>query len=277
MSLIGNLGLGFGPSGGGVCDYPSPNDVRTGVAYDFGLMIGDVVLPAAGHVRQGDGYGSNGTELTGTDVLPPVGDVASGVGYGASGTEFFGTLSSPTTFPPPVGNWPLQSASYEQILDAIRIQLMKYTGLDINRVREWYADTRPSYGDDPLLTYKPTTEEPFLHAGAGRIGSKMDFGIQVTIWYRYQSDDAGTHRQWGRQVYALRRAVISALHDHNVYTAYDPATGDPLTTATPLLFKPFEYVASSTVDKMPIMTDGKSVMNFVGGAVLMLHVPNIDH
>jgi hypothetical protein len=213
----------------------------------------------------------------GTLVLPDPSTVLSGIGYGADGTELTGTLVLPTTFPPPLGNWPLQSASYEQILDAVRIQLMKYTGLDINRIREWYADTRPSYGDDPVITYKPTAEEPFLHAGAGRIGSKMDFGIQVTIWYRYQSDDAGTHRLWGRQVYALRRNVISALHDHNVYTAYDATTGDPKPTALPLLYKPFEYVASSTVDKMPIMTDGKSVMNFVGGAVLMLHVPNIDH
>ena len=187
-----------------------------------------------------------------------------------------GTLTPPTSFPPPTGDWPVQAASYEQILDAIHVQLMKYTGLDTDRVREWYSETRPTFGDDPVVTFRPTTENPFPNAGAGRIGSKAEFRIRVTIWYRYQSDDAGQHRLWGRQVLALRRAVVSALHDHNVYDAYDPVTGDPLSTALPLLYKVFQYVPSDTFGKEAVMADGRSDMEFVGGAVLMLHVPNLS-
>jgi hypothetical protein len=250
MSLIGNLGLGFGSSGGGTCDYPSQDNVRNGTAYAFGTMVGDI-------------------------VLPPTGDVLIGIGYGANATELFGTYVNPTFFPPPSGNWPLQAASYEQILDAIRIQLAKYTGLALERIREWYADTRPSYGDDPLVTFRPMTDTPFLSAGAGRLGTKMDFAIEITVWYRLQQDDAGTHRQWGRSAFALRRAVISAMHDHNVFNQYDPVTGDPVPGALPLTTTPFQYVPSQDEDKGPVMTDGRSVMNFVSGAVVMVLVPNL--
>lgn len=211
----------------------------------------------------------------GTLVLPDPSVVLQGIGYGANGTEFFGTLVNPRNFPPPAGNWPLQAASYEQILDAIHVQLMVYTGLDTDRVREWYNETRPMFGDDTLVTFRPTTEQPFPNAGAGRIGTKCEIGIRVTIWQRFQSDDAGQHRLWGRQVLALRRQIVSALHDHNVFDSYDPVLGTPLPTAKPLLYKVFQYQPSDTFGKPPVLTDGRADLEFVGGAVLMVQVPNL--
>lgn len=241
----------FGTGGSGTCDYPSANDVRNGTIFGFG-------------------------SLTGNLVLPPVDDVLLGIQYGALGTEFTGTLDTGLHFPPPTGNWPIQAASYEQILDAVQIQLIKYTGLDALRVREWYSDKRPMFGDDPLVTFRPLDEMPFQNAGAGRIGTKCEFRIRATIWYRYQSDDAGQHKLWGRQVLALRRAVVDALHDHNVYDGYDVVTGDPLPTALPLLYKVFQYQPSDTFGKEPVLTDGRSDMDFLAGAVLMLHTPRLS-
>jgi hypothetical protein len=240
----------LGPtSAPGACDYPTQSNVRLGIQFGNGTFTGNV-------------------------VLPPVDQVVLGVGYGANGTEFIGTFTTPLIFPPPTGDWPVQSASYEQILDAIRIQLMKYTGFAEERVREWYSDSRPMFGDDALITYRPTNENPFKNAGAGRLGTKLDFGIRVTFWQRYQQDDAGTHRLWGRQVLAMRRLIVSALHDHMLFDSYD-VNGDPLATAQPLLYKVIQYVPSDTFEKGPVLSDGKSVMDFEAGAVLMVHVPNL--
>lgn len=62
-----------------------------------------VVLPDPGDVRDGIGYGEDGTEFTGTLTLPAVGDVRDGETYGADGTEFEGTLLVDTEPSEPVG------------------------------------------------------------------------------------------------------------------------------------------------------------------------------
>ena len=51
---------------GEVCDYPSPNDVESGVQYANGTLTGNFVAPATSDVRLGVGYGSNGVEFQGT-------------------------------------------------------------------------------------------------------------------------------------------------------------------------------------------------------------------
>jgi len=71
-------------------DYPAVGDVEAGVTYDSGDLTGTFAVPAAGKVRNGEGYGEDGTEFTGTSVAPSENDVESGVGYGAGGSEFTG-------------------------------------------------------------------------------------------------------------------------------------------------------------------------------------------
>ena len=46
---------------GGVCDYPSPNDVRAGVSYGAG--VGNVVIPDPSDVRLGVAYDTNSTVI----------------------------------------------------------------------------------------------------------------------------------------------------------------------------------------------------------------------
>lgn len=52
------------PTLGGVCDYPSEDDVRLGVTFD--VYTGNLELPVEADVLTGVQYGTNGTELTGT-------------------------------------------------------------------------------------------------------------------------------------------------------------------------------------------------------------------
>lgn len=48
------------------CDYPGVGDVRLGVVYDDSTLTGTLVLPAVSDVLLGIGYGTGGTEFTGT-------------------------------------------------------------------------------------------------------------------------------------------------------------------------------------------------------------------
>jgi hypothetical protein len=48
------------------CDYPAVGDVRDGVQYDSGGLIGTLELPIISDVRSGIQYGEDGTEFTGT-------------------------------------------------------------------------------------------------------------------------------------------------------------------------------------------------------------------
>lgn len=57
-------------SGGGSCDYPGESDVRLGVSYDSGNLVGALTLPDEGDVRLGVGYGADATEYTGSLVVP---------------------------------------------------------------------------------------------------------------------------------------------------------------------------------------------------------------
>lgn len=122
------LGVSYGADGAEFTgtiptpSYPSEDDVRDGTTYGTGpIFTGNLELPVIGDVLAGVGYGTNGTEFTGSlalpsedDVrlgtvfgsftgnleLPITGDVRFGTQYGANGTEFTGTL---IPLSPPVG------------------------------------------------------------------------------------------------------------------------------------------------------------------------------
>lgn len=71
MSLLGILGTGFGPTGGGgPADYPAIGDVRFGVLYGFNAFNGTLVEPDPADVRLGIRYGADGVEFTGTLEAP---------------------------------------------------------------------------------------------------------------------------------------------------------------------------------------------------------------
>lgn len=82
--------LGFTNIAGGVCDYPAEADVRLGVDYDSAALTGTLDLPAIGDVRDGTQF--DNTTKEGTLELPTEPQVEDGVGYGTDGTELTGSL-----------------------------------------------------------------------------------------------------------------------------------------------------------------------------------------
>lgn len=52
-------------------DFPAEDDVRDGVQYDGTTFTGNLVLPTEPQVEAGVGFGSNGTEFTGSFQPPP--------------------------------------------------------------------------------------------------------------------------------------------------------------------------------------------------------------
>lgn len=80
---------------GGSADYPTVGNVRSGVTYASGAMVGTLAVPAAADVQAGVTFGADGTEYTGTFAAPAAGDVQSGVTYGGGGNEFTGTFAAP--------------------------------------------------------------------------------------------------------------------------------------------------------------------------------------
>src|SRR5688572_21893255 len=56
--------------GGGSCDHPGVDDVRDGVSYSSGALVGTLTLPDEEDVRDGVEYGGGGDEFTGTLTVP---------------------------------------------------------------------------------------------------------------------------------------------------------------------------------------------------------------
>ncbi len=70
---INVLNGAYTPSGGGGCSYPGTDDVREGIIYADGALLGVLELPLPSQVLVGTGYGANGTEYDGTLNFPPGG------------------------------------------------------------------------------------------------------------------------------------------------------------------------------------------------------------
>lgn len=58
-------------SSSGSCDYPVVGNVRDGISYDSGNLVGTLEIPDESDVRRGVQYGADGTEYTGTLYVPP--------------------------------------------------------------------------------------------------------------------------------------------------------------------------------------------------------------
>ncbi len=175
---IGNLvaisshGL-FTSGSGPTTDYPSENDVRDGVDYDFGVLTGNLVLPAED-------------------------DVLLNVGYGSLGTEFVGTLQvpvPPTPVPPTAGGNPFAS-----IAVAIINRLSTALSLDPSFIQVVANDKYKITVDEPffLVCQFFTITKPrdpgldFVDSGAGRLNRPVARRIRVYIYSRSGEDTYGT-------------------------------------------------------------------------------------
>ena len=76
-------------------DYPSEDDVRENISYDYGSKTGNLKLPATTDVRESVGYGSNGTEKVGSLDLPSENDVRLNTKYDNNSKT--GKLDLPST------------------------------------------------------------------------------------------------------------------------------------------------------------------------------------
>ncbi len=169
ISSLGAFTSGSGP----VTDYPSENDVRDGVDYDFGTLTGNLVLPAED-------------------------DVLLNVGYGSLGTEFVGTLQvpvPPTPVPPTSGGNPFAS-----IAVAIINRLSTALSLDPSFIQPVASDNYPITVDEPffLVVRFYTITKPrdpaldFENSGAGRLNRPVARRMRVYIYSRTGEDVTGT-------------------------------------------------------------------------------------
>jgi hypothetical protein len=212
MSLIGILGLGFAPSGGG--DYPSANNVRSGITYNSGAATGNLVLPVSYNVLLGVGYGASGTEVTGT--------------YNT------GLPSAPSGSDAP------QSFKIGLLLDAIGFKVRVGTQLG-SRVIEWNGDSRPAVEGDTVITYRLNGINPQHDAGAGVKGTPVVFEIEVTVYSIKRTDATGNNQKWNRYHWGICTNVITALHGKMLAWGYNPSTGaalGPWATTGTVQFEP---------------------------------------
>jgi len=236
VSILGNLGLGFGPSGGAVCDYPVAGNVRQGVTYGEGEYTGTLVLPAASNVRQGVGYGTLGVEFTGTILIPPTGKVLLGYNYGAAGTEYTGSLAAPTPRPEPsTVVYANQGVTLMDLINAFR-RLMGLTmdfqlsadGTTYRDVVYWEHPSKvQDTGRQRQVWFKLHEEGIFPSDGPGRWGNRVDVKFQVGLVTRGFAD--GTQRDIRRAVYhyTYRARFTDAVKGKNLFYLYQTQPVDP--------------------------------------------------
>lgn len=189
-------------AGSGTCDYPAETDVRDGVTYDFGGMVGSYSgaadYPSEDDVRYGISFDFGAQ--TGNLTLPAEVDVLEGVQYGTSGTEFTGTLElNPQPEPSPAD---LAGASYPFAAIAAniigRVAASLNIGLDfvfpvandeykITVSENLFAYIR-FYGPSPV---DPRTGAPFSDYGAGRRARVVGRRFRVYIYTRSGEDTFG--------------------------------------------------------------------------------------
>lgn len=213
MSLIGILGLGFAPSGGGG-DYPAAANVRSGISYNSGGATGTLELPVSYNVLLGVGYGAGGTEVTGTynTGLPAA----------------------------PSGDDALQSFEIGLLLDAIGWKLKVGTQMG-SRCIEWNGDSRPAVEGDTVVTYRLNGIEPSHDAGPNRRGTPVVFGLEVTVYSIKRTDITGNNQKWNRYHWGICTKVINVLHGNMLAWGYDPSTGvalGPWATTGTVQFEP---------------------------------------
>lgn len=166
-SVAGIITLGLSVGSGGSCDYPSEDDVRFGVDYDFGAQTGNLTLPSPS-------------------------DVLSGVTYGGNGTQFTGTLQNGIAPPNPPATTALQASPFAAIAAAIRARVATSLSVAIDFIRLVASDKYKVTETEPLFVYiQVFGPQPFTDGGAGRLGRRIYRRVRCYIYTRSGEDTYG--------------------------------------------------------------------------------------
>lgn len=242
MSLLGNLGTGFGPSGGVTCDYPMVGNVRLGTNYADGTMIGTLLVPPTSEVVAGYNYGAAGTEYTGNVSLPPESKVLLDYEYGANGTQFTGTLQATTQRTEP--NTVTQANQGVDIMDLISGlttligRTMDFTPSADGTFRDVVFWEHPSRVQDTgrqrMVWFKMNTEDIKEAAGPGRWGDKDYVQISLGLVTRGFSD--GTQRDIRKAAYhyLYRKRLVDAIQNKNLFYLYQIQPVNPTVWTPPV-------------------------------------------
>ncbi len=152
-----------------------------------------------------------------------------------------------------------QSSTLNSLMDAVQSVLQFETGLASDYVVENYDDVPQPRGEPYAVYFRLVDESPFLHPGAGRIGSPSFLILETTLFTRLSLDVAGSDELWsrdtGRGALIMRETIRNALVGHNLFASYDANSG--LATGVPLTIEPLMQVqAPSFAEK------AKKVPNF---------------
>lgn len=256
MSLIGLLGLGFAPSGGGGgADYPATTNVRSGITYNFGASVGNLALPAESNVRYGIFYGANSTEYQGQLVVPNLAPIPS--------------------------NQATQGVDPNALIGYLNTYLMKITGFTQRNIVLWCFPSRPSIeGRDEYLWYAPDNEDYDKSEGPVRFGNKYNLKFTVSLCTRTMRD--GSQRDTFRlpQHYITRWKLLNSFQNLNLFDSYGeaPTTGQwypprPYTTSRPVSVEPM-YLDPTPQAKKDQFEEGSITTTFtvVVPAVLALSI-----
>lgn len=159
-------------SGGG--NYPAVTEVLLGVVYGdlsqfTGTLDPDSGMPDESKVRDGIVYGST-SQFTGNSQMPVVSTVLSGIGYGSNGTEYTGTLQvsgSPVPIYPSVENV-LLGVQFGNVGDVPMVGVFEHADPSIVKLDEQYgAYGTEYYGDLECVEPNPCDQFPPYEPPAG--------------------------------------------------------------------------------------------------------------
>jgi len=269
MSSIGNLGLGFGPTGGGACDYPAQTTVVAGTSYAFGAQTGNVVVPPQSKVEQGESYGANGTQYIGSLVksrgVVILKESPKGVTPSASGLQIATQGINP---------W--------NLIASFRNYVMLTTGLAERLVRVWFGDSRPHLnGADFFIWFRPLLEAPDKSLGPGRWGNRSNVRMELHLVYRNFSDQSQIDETRGQTYFVTHWKLQQALQGCNLFDAYTapPEKGNwyppqPDSENPPLTVEPM-YLEELPVPSKTQKEEGtlEGILNVNLPVVLALTVP----
>lgn len=145
-----------------------------------------------------------------------------------------------------------QSTEIGPLCDGLAIVLEFGTGLDSSKIIEsWEDEPRAKYEGEDAVVFRFVKENAAFKAGAGRLGTPADLILQVRVYARNDSDQAGQQKYLGRAVYSRRKAVQSCLQAINIFAAYDPLTGEPVEGSLPITVVPLQEVDPTDVGIIP--------------------------
>lgn len=216
MSLLGILGTGFGPTGGGTCDYPIPGNVRLGTVYDFGGSVGTFVVPPESNVLLNFEYGANGTEFIGSLVGVTQRVMPDTVTLANQGVDIIDLITAFST------------------LLGRTLDLQQSADGSFRDVVFWDHPSRvQDTGRQKMVWFKLGTDGIDTSFGPGRWGNKDEVQFSVGLVTRGFSD--GTQRDIRKATfhYLQRKRLIDAIQGHMLFFNYQLQPISPTTWTPP--------------------------------------------